>query len=228
MHLGLSRPVKKEPLSGTTQATSIETEEISPPANPEDVLTILDTLSPILLIAVDKGLVRRAVDARVTYGLHFWDCMIIVAAERAGCERLWSEDLNSGQKYFGVTVTKSFCLNLLCGMIIEARAIRKMCTHGQSSRLQTSKLACLSKDSSKKSGQFLQHAFLCLVHGKWRLGAVSKEGSLTRGERQINKLRRMGILCGIHQGRSEFHWFSVGSDLLQGDNFGTARWALRC
>ena len=112
MHLGLSRPVKKEPLSGTTQATSIETEAIFPPANPEDVLTILDTLSPILLIAVDKGLVRRAVDARVTYGLHFWDCMIIVAAERAGCEQLWSEDLNSGQKSCGVTVTSAVQLKM--------------------------------------------------------------------------------------------------------------------
>jgi predicted nucleic acid-binding protein len=82
--------------------------KLSPPARPEDVITILDTLSPIRLVAVDTGLIRRAVEARATYGLHFWDGMIVAAAERAGCERLWSEDLNAGQKYYGVTVVNPF------------------------------------------------------------------------------------------------------------------------
>jgi predicted nucleic acid-binding protein len=82
--------------------------KLSPPARPEDVITILDTLSPIRLVAVDTGLIRRAVEARATYGLLFWDGMIVAAAERAGCERLWSEDLNAGQKYYGVTVVNPF------------------------------------------------------------------------------------------------------------------------
>jgi len=82
--------------------------KLSPSARPEDVITILDTLSPIRLIAMDGGLIRRAVEGRATYGLHFWDCMIVAAAERGGCERLWSEDLNAGQKYFGVTVANPF------------------------------------------------------------------------------------------------------------------------
>jgi predicted nucleic acid-binding protein len=34
--------------------------------------------------------------------------MIVAAAERGGCERLWSEDLNSGQQYFGVTAENPF------------------------------------------------------------------------------------------------------------------------
>jgi len=82
--------------------------KLSPAARPEDVMTILDTLGPIRLIAVDGGIVRRAVEARATYGLHFWDGMIVAAAERAGCERLWSEDLNAGQSYFGVLVANPF------------------------------------------------------------------------------------------------------------------------
>ena len=82
--------------------------KLSPPARPEDVITILDTLSPIRLVAIDSGLIRRAVEARATYGLHFWDCMIVAAAERAGCKRLWSEDLNAGQEYLGVTVANPF------------------------------------------------------------------------------------------------------------------------
>jgi predicted nucleic acid-binding protein len=34
--------------------------------------------------------------------------MIVAAAERAGCGRIWSEDFNAGQKYFGITVTNPF------------------------------------------------------------------------------------------------------------------------
>jgi predicted nucleic acid-binding protein len=48
------------------------------------------------------------VEARAAYGLHFYDGMIVAAAERGGCERIWSEDLNAGQKYFGVTVENPF------------------------------------------------------------------------------------------------------------------------
>jgi predicted nucleic acid-binding protein len=82
--------------------------KLSPAVRPEDVITILDALGPIKLIPPDAEVVRRAVEAHAAYGLHFYDGMIVAAAERAGCERIWSEDLNPGQKYFGVTVTNPF------------------------------------------------------------------------------------------------------------------------
>ncbi|MGO9085624.1 MAG: PIN domain-containing protein [Candidatus Sulfotelmatobacter sp.] len=74
----------------------------------QGVLTILDSLRPVPLIKPDADMVRRAVEARETYGVHFYDGMIIAAAERAGAEKIWSEDLNAGQKYFGVTVVNPF------------------------------------------------------------------------------------------------------------------------
>jgi predicted nucleic acid-binding protein len=82
--------------------------KISPPASADAVMEGLDALAPLRLIIPDGDLVRRAVEARVSYGLHFYDGMIIAAAEQAGCERIWSEDLNAGQKYFGVTVANPF------------------------------------------------------------------------------------------------------------------------
>jgi predicted nucleic acid-binding protein len=82
--------------------------KITPPANAEAVMAILDSLGPIKLIAPDAGIVRRAVEARSTYGVHFYDGMIVAAAERAGCQRILTEDLNPGQKYFGVTVSNPF------------------------------------------------------------------------------------------------------------------------
>jgi predicted nucleic acid-binding protein len=82
--------------------------KMSPPAPPEDVATLLDALGPIGVVVPDADLIRRAVEARGVYGIHFYDGMIVAAAERGGCERLWSEDLNSGQQYFGVTVDNPF------------------------------------------------------------------------------------------------------------------------
>ena len=80
----------------------------SPAATANAMIALLDRMSPIKLITPDGGLIRRAVEAHATYGLHFYDCLIVAAAERAGCERIWSEDFNDGQKYFGVTVANPF------------------------------------------------------------------------------------------------------------------------
>ncbi len=82
--------------------------KLSPAPRPEDVIALLDTFAPIKVILPDEGMVRRAVEVRAAYGLHFYDGMIVAGAERAGCERIWSEDLNTGPKYFGVTVSNPF------------------------------------------------------------------------------------------------------------------------
>ena len=80
----------------------------SPLATPDAVAAILDKLSPIKLVVSDGELVRRAVEARAAYGIHFYDGMIVAAAERAGCKRILSEGFSAGQEYFGVTVTNPF------------------------------------------------------------------------------------------------------------------------
>ena len=82
--------------------------KLTPPARAEDVVGLLDTLGPIKTITPDGDLVRRAVEARAEYGVHFWDGMIVAAAERGRCGRIWSEDLNAGQEYFGAVVENPF------------------------------------------------------------------------------------------------------------------------
>jgi predicted nucleic acid-binding protein len=82
--------------------------KLKPPAKPKEVIAILETLGPIKTVVPDGDIVRRAVEARASYGVHFYDGMIIAAAERAGCRTIWSEDLNAGQKYFGVPVRNPF------------------------------------------------------------------------------------------------------------------------
>ena len=82
--------------------------KVQPPLSMEEVAIASDGLGPIPLIVPDGDIVRRAVEARGAYGIHFYDGMIVAAAERAGCEKILSEDLNSQQKYFGVIVANPF------------------------------------------------------------------------------------------------------------------------
>ena len=65
--------------------------KMAPPARPEEVAAVLHALGPIRAIVPDGDTVRRAVDAHAQYGVHFYDGMIVAAAERGGCERIWSE-----------------------------------------------------------------------------------------------------------------------------------------
>ena len=82
--------------------------KVMPRVDPVELTAIMDALGPIPTVATDADMVRRAVEVQGRYGLHFYDSLIVAAAERAGCERIWSEDLNSGQKYFGISVQNPF------------------------------------------------------------------------------------------------------------------------
>ena len=79
-----------------------------PPAKPENLMTLLDTLGAIPLVPVDGDVILRAVEAHAQYGLHFYDGMIIASAERGGCQKIWSEDFSTGQNYFGIAVDNPF------------------------------------------------------------------------------------------------------------------------
>jgi predicted nucleic acid-binding protein len=87
---------------------SVLLHKMAPTKTPDDVKRLLDILASIALITPDGELVWRAVEAHAVYGIHFYDGMIIAAAEKAKCEKILSEDLNAGQKYFGVVVENPF------------------------------------------------------------------------------------------------------------------------
>ena len=82
--------------------------KISPAASRADVSAILDALAPIKLMPPDADTVRRAVEAHAQYGVHFYDGMILAAAERSACRRILSEDLGAGQSYLGIVVENPF------------------------------------------------------------------------------------------------------------------------
>lgn len=52
--------------------------------------------------------VLRAIDLQASERLSFWDAMILRSAAALACSRVWSEDLNPGQRYQGIPVVNPF------------------------------------------------------------------------------------------------------------------------
>lgn len=55
-----------------------------------------------------RELMRRALEIQQRFQLSFWDANIVAAAQQAGAQELWTEDLNGGQLYDGVRVINPF------------------------------------------------------------------------------------------------------------------------
>jgi predicted nucleic acid-binding protein len=55
-------------------------------------------------VAVDVDLIRAAIDCSVLYRLSLREGLIVAAAEKSHCVRLWTEDMDDGQVIRGVRV----------------------------------------------------------------------------------------------------------------------------
>lgn len=56
----------------------------------------------------DERSVLAAIDLHERADLSFWDAMILHSASSLGCETLYTEDLNAGQRYNGVMAENPF------------------------------------------------------------------------------------------------------------------------
>jgi predicted nucleic acid-binding protein len=63
-------------------------------------------LFPIQAMTSETFLNARLFHER--YQVRHWDGLILAAAQKAGCETLYSEDLQDGQSYGGITVVDPF------------------------------------------------------------------------------------------------------------------------
>ncbi len=69
---------------------------------------MLSRLENFEVITLSPDLIREAIDCQQLSKISFWDALIVVAAESAHCETLYTEDLNHGQKIRGVRVENPF------------------------------------------------------------------------------------------------------------------------
>lgn len=72
---------------------------------------LLEAVAALLecpLVTVGPVEITAAVVAEERYRISFWDALMIAAAETAGAELLYTEDLSDGQRYGTTTVRNPF------------------------------------------------------------------------------------------------------------------------
>ncbi|RJX19238.1 MAG: PIN domain-containing protein [Ammonifex sp.] len=52
--------------------------------------------------------ILKAIDIYRRYRLSFWDGLILRSAQALGCDVIWTEDFDPGQRYDGVTALNPF------------------------------------------------------------------------------------------------------------------------
>jgi len=60
------------------------------------------------VLPVDELVTRKSAELAIRYQLSNWDALIVAAAVLAGCETLYSEDLQHGQVIDGITIENPF------------------------------------------------------------------------------------------------------------------------
>ena len=84
------------------------TRKLAKPLPPEPAGRIVEEYLSWTVVANTGSLLLAALDLHRSAKLSFWGAMIVQAAREAGCDRLYSEDLNAGQRYGGVEVVNPF------------------------------------------------------------------------------------------------------------------------
>ena len=74
----------------------------------DEAVAVLRSLAAFPVCPISRHLVLDAIDAKQRFGISYWDAVIVTAAKQMGCQTLYSEDLNPGQVYDGVTIVNPF------------------------------------------------------------------------------------------------------------------------
>jgi predicted nucleic acid-binding protein len=67
-----------------------------------------EVLAALVAITIDADHIIESIKLLRLYDVSFWDALIIHAARRAGCDRLFTEDLQAGQRIEGVEIVNPF------------------------------------------------------------------------------------------------------------------------
>lgn len=84
------------------------TRRIQEPLSIEEAEQVVEQLAILPVVELDLALVRQAIGTCRRYQISYWDSLIVAAAKKSGCTRIFSEDLNPGQSYHGIAVVNPF------------------------------------------------------------------------------------------------------------------------
>jgi predicted nucleic acid-binding protein len=73
-------------------------------ADPLAVKDILHSFRRFETVVITPEIIKEAIDCSLINRLSFWNSLIVVTAESARCERIWTEDLNDSQVIRGVRI----------------------------------------------------------------------------------------------------------------------------
>lgn len=87
---------------------AVLTRKFKPPMLARDVRAALDALAHFDVVTADANLVLDAHELAGREQIEWFDALIMEAAIRSGCERLYSEDLSHGRTVGGLTILNPF------------------------------------------------------------------------------------------------------------------------
>ena len=91
------------------ETLSVVTRKLPSPMSAENAQRFLEQiLMPLWRIMPSLALYRRGLDLQSRYGFSFYDALIVAAALESGCTRLYTEDLQHGQKIDGLVIENPF------------------------------------------------------------------------------------------------------------------------
>lgn len=91
------------------ETLNVTTRKLPTPMTAEDARRFLErVLAPLCKVSPSSALHNRALDVQARYRYSFYDSLIVAAALDSGCNRLYSEDLQDGQRIEGLTIENPF------------------------------------------------------------------------------------------------------------------------
>jgi predicted nucleic acid-binding protein len=84
------------------------TRKIHHPLSPAAALTIVEQYLTWRVVENTADLLVAGIRLASALKVSFWDALIIQAAQVEHCERLWTEDLNHGQRVGDLTIVNPF------------------------------------------------------------------------------------------------------------------------
>jgi predicted nucleic acid-binding protein len=91
------------------ETLNVVTRKLPTPMTAEGAKRFMErVLAPLWRVSPSSALYHRALDVQARYRYGFYDSLIVAAALDAGCNRLYSEDLQDGQRIEGLTIENPF------------------------------------------------------------------------------------------------------------------------
>jgi predicted nucleic acid-binding protein len=113
------RAVARAVLSGTSAELTISTQvllefywtstrKLRRPMAADQASEVVESLRQLTVVGADDELVCAAIALARERQLALWDALIVRAAQRGGCDRLLTEDLQDGARFGELTVENPF------------------------------------------------------------------------------------------------------------------------